>query len=111
MEVRRNLYNKLLKHNVFWSFDKSSISIDSISDEFLIEKVLLHLDIDDVLLLFSIFPEKKIKQIWRDRVSILEPYYHDINNLYAKILFGIKNPNSYMKRSYTNHINKLEKLV
>ena len=44
--VRQQLFRKLKKENCFWSYDMSKMK--SISDEALIEHVLLYLDIDDL---------------------------------------------------------------
>ena len=45
-DIRAELFRKLKEKNCFWSYDLSKM--DDISDEALIEYVLLHLDIDDI---------------------------------------------------------------
>jgi hypothetical protein len=45
-QLRKRLEQKLIEENAFWSYDKSSIDI--IPENEFIEKVLLHLDIEDV---------------------------------------------------------------
>ena len=61
-QLRKGLEQKLIEENAFWSYDKSSINI--ISDNEFIEKVLLHLDIEEVQALISLFPKKKIQKVW-----------------------------------------------
>jgi hypothetical protein len=94
-QLRINLIDKLRKENVFWSFDQSSLS--EISDDVLIEKVLLYLDIDDIKLLFRLFPVKKIQPVWKDSMLSQEPMYHQLNRLYAFLFFGIQNPDKYIR--------------
>jgi hypothetical protein len=83
------------RENVFWSFDQSSLS--EISDDVLIEKVLLYLDIDDIKLLFRLFPVKKIQPVWKDSMLSQEPMYHQLNRLYAFLFFEIQNPDKYIR--------------
>ena len=66
-DVRSELFRKLKDENCFWSYDLSKM--DSISDEALIEHVLLYLDIDDINRLFPLFGYKKVKRVWMDRVA------------------------------------------
>ena len=98
-QLRKGLEQKLIEENAFWSYDKSSIVI--IPDDVLIEKVLLHLDIEDVQSLFSLFPKKKIQKVWQEVVLSRDPLYHNLNRLYAFLLFDIKHPDRYI-RIYKN---------
>ena len=59
--VRQQLFRKLKKENCFWSYDVSKMK--SISDEALIEHVMLYLDIEDIDKLFSLFGFKKVKRV------------------------------------------------
>jgi hypothetical protein len=93
-QLKKILTEKLKRENVFWSFDQSSLS--EIPDDILIEKVLLHLDIDDIKLLFRLFPEKEIKSVWKESMLSQEPMYHQLNRLYAFLFFEIKNPDRYI---------------
>jgi len=98
-QVQNDLIAKLNKENAFWSYDK--IDIDQISDDVLIAKVLLHLDIDEILCLFKLYPKKKIQKVWKDEMLSQEPMYHGLNRLYAFMFFDIKNPDRYI-RDYKN---------
>lgn len=59
--VKQELLAKLKQENCFWSYNADSIK--NISDEILIEKTLLHLDLDDINRLFIIYPFKKIEDV------------------------------------------------
>lgn len=97
------LVDKLHQEHAFWSFDKTTIG--NISDDVLIEKVLLHLDIDDIISLFRMYPRKMIQRIWKDTMLAQEPMYHGLNRLYAFLLFDIKNPDRYI-RDFVNKRHK-----
>ena len=103
--LRKKLQKKLIEENAFWSYDKSSIEI--IPDNEFIEKVILHLDIEDVQSLFSLFPKKKIQKVWKEAVLPREPLYHNLNRLYAFLLFDIKHPDKYIRY----HKNKRTKSI
>lgn len=94
-QLRKILTENLKREIVFWSYDQPSLS--EISDDILIEKVLLHLDIDDIKLLFLLFPGKKIQSVWKESMLSQEPMYHQLNRLYAFLFFGIKNPDRYIR--------------
>ena len=104
-QLRKGLEQKLIEENAFWSYDKSSIVI--IPDDVLIEKVLLYLDIEDVQILFLIFPKRKIQKVWQEVVLSREPLYHNLNRLYAFLLFDIKHPDRYIRYYKNKHIKSI----
>ena len=103
--ARQQLFRKLKKENCFWSYDLSKMKY--ISDEALIEHVLLYLDIDDINKLFPLFGYKKVKRVWLDRVAPQGEMFRTFNILYAWYYFGAKRPEAYVKSIETRHINKL----
>jgi hypothetical protein len=98
-QLQKKLEKKLIEEKAFWSYDKSGIVV--IPDNDFIEQVLIHLDIEDVQSLFSLFPKKQIQKVWQDVVLSREPLYHNLNRLYAFLLFDIKHPDRYI-RIYKN---------
>ena len=105
VDVRQQLFRKLKKENCFWSYDISKMK--SISDEALIEHVLLYLDIDDINRLFPLFGYKKVKRVWLDRVAPQGEMFRPFNILYAWYYFGSKRPEAYVKGIETRHMNKV----
>ena len=103
--VRQQLFRKLKKENCFWSYDISKMK--SISDEALIEHVMLYLDIEDIDKLFSLFGYKKVKRVWLDRVAPQGEMFRPFNILYAWYYFGAKRPEAYVKSIETRHINRI----
>jgi hypothetical protein len=95
------LLSKLQKEHAFWSYH----NVDHISDEVLIANVLLHLDIEDIISLFKLFPKRTIQKVWKEKMLAQEPLYHGLNRLYAFLLFNIKHPDRYIA-DYRNKRNK-----
>jgi hypothetical protein len=105
MDNQREILNKkLIDQHVYWSFDMSNFT--QIPDDILIEKTLLYLDIVDINRLFTLFPYKKIKQVWRNRLVIQGDYYRRLNKLLAWMYFDIKNPDQYINRTIQQHLHK-----
>lgn len=96
-DIKQHLFNALKDGHHLWSYNTANISVDDLSDEFLIEHVLLRLDLQELNLLFAVYPKKQIKEIWKWKMCSLEPYYHNSNILFAKIFFDIKNADRYVK--------------
>lgn len=103
--ARKQLFRKLKKENCFWSYDVSKMR--SISDESLIEYVLLYLDIKDIDQIFLLFGYKKVKRVWLDRVAPQGEMFRPYNILYAWYYFGAKRPEAYVKSLETRHINRI----
>lgn len=101
--LRTDLTYKLIRQKVFWSY-KTNRS-EPLPDEILIEKVLQHLDVEDISALFLLFRLPEIKKVWLEKMVSQEPMYHVLNRLYAFLFFGIKNPDRYL-RQYQNKRNK-----
>lgn len=60
--IKQELLSKLKQEHCFWSYNEDSIK--DIPDDMLIEKTLLHLDLEEINQLFLVYPFKKIKQVW-----------------------------------------------
>lgn len=102
---RSELAGKLIDGNKFWSYDRESV-LRNISDEDIIENTLIYLDIDDINILFRIYPIRKIKKVWAMTMALQDNRYKDLNRFIAGCYFGIKNPDSYVKRVKLHELNK-----
>lgn len=105
--IRNHLCGQLVAKNAFWSFDVKSS--DDIPDEELIEKCFTVLDMDDIDLMFEIFPRKRILQVWRERMAIQGEYMQMLNIMIAMYYFGIKEPEKYLARIERQHFNNILK--
>jgi hypothetical protein len=103
-EIKSKLLKRLHENHVFWSYDKSSCQ--NISDWNLIKFVLIHLDLDDIDLLFKIYPKRKIKHIWLKELVTQGDYLKNMNLCFANIYFDIKHPVRYLKAMETFQINR-----
>ena len=104
--IREQLIRELLKNRIFWSYKEPEP--DSISDDILIEKTLIHLDIEDINKLFILFPKAKIRSIWKERVVIRDAQYRSMNLLFAYLYFNLKKPDNYLKRRLKEHYKQLQ---
>jgi hypothetical protein len=102
--IKKGLLQALRKKKVFWPFDESDDF--QISDEMLIEKVLIHCDLGAIDKLFDIFPKAEIQIVWENRILINERY-HSMNLLFAYLLFNIADPTSFVKERVESYIQKL----
>lgn len=103
--IRDNLCEKLDANNAFWSYDIKSYQ--EIPDEEIIEKCFTILDIDDIDLMFELYPRKRIQQVWLERMAIQGEYMQILNIMIAMYYFGIKNPEKYLSKVEKQHINNL----
>jgi hypothetical protein len=85
-DERHKLIDALINANAFWSYNINNLEV--IPDEVLIEKVFIHLDLGEISLLFKLFPEKQIKQVWKKQILAQEPYYHNLNKFIAWFYFN-----------------------
>ena len=92
-EIRKELLRELLVQGVFWSYRNPAP--ETLSDELLTEKVLLHSDLDSIYKLFEIFPEELIKGVWEERL-LPDNSAYSMNLLFALILFNIEKPEEYI---------------
>lgn len=106
-EIKEDLCRKLIANTAFWSYDISAI--DEIPDDEIIESTFRVLDLDDIDLMFEIYPRKRILQVWRERMAVQGDYMKMLNIMIAMYYFGIQNPEKYLARIEREHINKLLK--
>ena len=109
LKIKSDLLCTLKELNAFWSYNAADISVKTISDEMFIEKSLVHLDIADLKKLFSLFPYKKVRKVWKNQLCIQEPYYHGLNTMLAYLYFDIKNPDRYLKTISNRHLKSIKK--
>ena len=99
------LLAKLKQEHCFWSYQEDTIT--NIPDDILIEKTLLHLDLEEINKLFKIYSAKKIKRVWLDYLVPQEEYLNTLNRFIAWYYFKIKYPDRYIKSMITRHYNRI----
>jgi plasmid maintenance system antidote protein VapI len=103
--IKKELCDKLLQKNAFWSYDLNSH--EDIPDAELIEKCFMFLDMEDIDRMFEIYPRKFIFNIWKERMAIQGDYLLRLNIMIAMYYFDIKEPEKFLVRVERQHINKL----
>lgn len=58
------------------------------SDDLLIEMVLVYLDLGKINQLFAVYPYDKVKSVWAERVVRQNQKYKSLNMLLAALYFG-----------------------
>jgi len=101
---RQHLIRRLKQENAFWSYNQKVIK--NVPDDLLIELVMLQLDLDDINLLFKIFPYQKVKKAWIENVVAQGEIYYVLNKFFAWYYFHAKNPGAYVKSMATRQLNK-----
>lgn len=104
-QLRQSLCNELIEQKAFWSY--ANVSPETISDEELIEKTFIHLDLGSIAKLFEIFPRERIKRVWRNRMAVQGAYLQGLNVMIALYYFNIKHPEHYLQRVEREHIHKM----
>ena len=103
--IKTKLLAKLKQEHCFWSYAVEDIS--NIPDDILIEKTLLHLDLEDIDQLFKIYSLRKIKRVWLDYLIPQEEYLYTLNRFFAWYYFKVKNPDRYIKSMITRYYNNI----
>lgn len=103
--IKCQLLAKLKQEHCFWSYAEETIS--NIPDDILIEKTLLHLDLEDIDQLFKIYSYRKIKRVWLDHLVPQEEYLYTLNRFLAWYYFKVKHPDRYIKSMITRHYNSI----
>lgn len=103
-DAKSYLVEQLKRQHCLWSFDNEAIH--DIPDDVLIELVMLYLDIDEINMLFQLFPYQRVKQAWIENVVAQGERYYNLNYFFAWYYFHIKRPRAYVKAMATRQLNK-----
>ena len=103
--IKKQLLAKLKQEHCLWSYTEDTVS--NISDDILIEKTLLHLDLEDIDQLFKIYSFHKVKRVWLDHLIPQEEYLYTLNRFFAWYYFKVKNPDRYIKSMITRYYNNI----
>ena len=94
------LLESLKEEHAFWSYNFKNQ--EEINNDILIEKVLLHLDIEDIIKLYNMFSIQKILKIWKEKLLVQNFKYRNLNRFYAFWLFEINEPEKYINNYLKN---------
>lgn len=109
VSLRKQLYESLVSKNAFWSYKAQAM--ENIPDKLFIEKCLMTLDEKGIEMLFELFPRKRIRRVWRERMAIQGDHMLELNVAIATKYFGIKEPERYLARAEQIQTQKLLKYI
>ena len=95
-EAKRMLVDMLNEKKAMWS-QGNEADEKSTPDEEVIEKCLLHLEFEDMGFLFMVYPEDRIRYVFRHSLLRQNYYYEVINWLLAVVVFNMENANKYIE--------------
>lgn len=101
---KKELIRRLKNTNSFWSYKTSAIK--DVPDDILVELVMLHLDLDDINILFEIYPYKFVKKAWIENVIVQGEMYYVLNKFFAWYYFKMKKPGAYVRSMATRELNR-----
>ena len=103
-EMKPYLIERLKSENAFWSYDADAIK--DVPDDILVELVMLHLDMDDIDLLFRLYPYRQVKRAWLENIVAQGDRYYVLNKFFAWYYFKVKKPEVYVKSIATRILNR-----
>lgn len=83
-KTRKYILEKINDNGGFWSYDEIPVNIDT---DTLIEKGLLHLDFEDIPLLFDLWSKTHIKRVWKQRLLTQGKRLNTLNLLLELLFF------------------------
>lgn len=78
-----------------WSYQGIPEHLD---DESIIEAALVHMDLEDLPMLFGIWSKSHLKRVWKERLVSQGKRMNILNYILAVKLFGVKHPDNYLAR-------------
>ena len=67
---------------------------------------MLHLDMDDIDLLFRLYPYRQVKRAWLENIVAQGDRYYVLNKFFAWYYFKVKKPEVYVKSIATRILNR-----
>ena len=107
LEIKNTLIEQLRREHAFWSYERESITLDTVDDEQLIALTMRYLDLPEINQLFTIFSKRKIKSVWRSLLVPEGDYLYTLNRFFAWYYFKAKSPDAYLKNLQTRYLNNL----
>ena len=105
-QIRDSIFRRLQQQNCFWSYQ--DVRQQDISDDMLIEKALVYLDIPDIDRLIACYGKRHVKQVFRERLVPQGDYLYTLNRFLAWYYFGVKQPDKYLHQQTTRHLNRMK---
>ncbi|MBQ9410629.1 MAG: helix-turn-helix transcriptional regulator [Bacteroidales bacterium] len=96
MQSRRMaILEKIKAAGGLWSYQGIPEHLD---DDSIIEAALVHMDLEDMPMLLSIWSKSHLKRVWKERLVSQGKRMNILNYILAVKLFGVKHPDKYLAR-------------
>jgi len=98
--TKEKLFELIKNDNLFWSYNVKSA--DDISDDLLIEHILIYSDVDVIKALFAVFDDERIRLIWEQRI-VPDMRYKRLNVYLGRIFLNIEEIGAFINEKKAAH--------
>lgn len=96
MQIRKMaILEKVKAAGGLWSYQGIPEHLD---DDSIIEAALVHLDLEDIPMLFQIWSRAHIKRVWKERLVSQGRRMNILNYILAVKVFNVSHPDNYIAR-------------
>lgn len=92
---KKAILERVKKAGGLWSYQGIPEHLD---DDSIIEAALVHLDLEDMHLLFQIWSKAHIKRVWKERLVSQGSRMNILNYILAVKVFHVNHPDNYIAR-------------
>ncbi|MBU1169802.1 MAG: hypothetical protein KKD44_09595 [Proteobacteria bacterium] len=107
--TKEKLFEIIKNDQLFWSYNVGCA--EDISDDLLIEHILIYSDVDVIKALFSVYDHQRIRLVWEQRI-ITDNRYKRLNVYLGRIFFNIEEIGAFIHEKNAAHsrYDKLKRL-
>lgn len=92
----RKILEKIKANGGLWSYDGIP---DKLNEDAVIEAALMHLELEEMPLVFKVWSRAHVKRIWKERLVSQGSRLGVLNYILAVKVFTINNPDQYLSRN------------
>lgn len=92
---KHRILEKIKTNGGLWSYDGIP---DNLDEDAIIEAALMHLDLEDMTLIFQIWSRSHVKRVWKERMVSQGSRLNILNYILAVKVFTVNNPDKYLSR-------------
>ncbi len=98
--TKDDLFDMIKNDHLFWSYDVKSGC--DVSDDLLIEHVLIYSDVDVILALFGVYGNERVRRAWERRI-VPDSRYKRLNVYLGRIFFDIDDIGAFIHEKTAAH--------
>ena len=95
LKKKKNILKKIKAAGGLWSYQGIPEHLD---DDSIIEAALVHLELEEMPLLFQIWSRAHIKKVWKERLVSQGRRMNILNYILAVKVFEVNKPDNYLSR-------------